>query len=165
MPFTPFHFGPGVLIKSASHRYFSLIIFILIQILIDCETLYFLVTHQSPLHRVFHTYLGVNIAVLISILIIRPICNIGIKALNKLIKEQKFSEITLVSAIIASFVGAYTHVFLDSMMHVDMRPFYPFSNQNGMLSVVNLGVLHLGCVFTGVFGGVVYFIFRGGHSK
>lgn len=39
MPITPFHFGPGTAIKSVVPNYFSLRAFIILQLIIDLETI------------------------------------------------------------------------------------------------------------------------------
>jgi membrane-bound metal-dependent hydrolase YbcI (DUF457 family) len=36
-------------------------------------------------------------------------------------------KITPTAAAVGAFVGAYSHVAIDSIMHVDVRPFAPFS--------------------------------------
>jgi membrane-bound metal-dependent hydrolase YbcI (DUF457 family) len=61
------------------------------------------------------------------------------------------------AAITGAFVGTYSHVALDSLMHADMRPLAPFSETNGLLHLVSLGALHLGCVLSGLLG--VLFLF------
>jgi hypothetical protein len=58
MPFTPFHFGPGALAKVLLPRHFSLVAFLATQVVIDCETLYYMVRREFPLHRVAHSYVG-----------------------------------------------------------------------------------------------------------
>ena len=150
MPFTPFHFGPGVLIKSFVSKKFSLIVFIATQVLIDLETLYFIVTRQHPLHRLFHTYLGCNLAIVILLTIFWPLYNyIGPKFL-------KLSKISFKTALISASIGAYSHVFFDSLMHRDLRPFYPFSDRNPMLNIINIELLYLICIVSGVVGAGVW---------
>ena len=61
------------------------------------------------------------------------------------------------AAITGAFVGTYSHVALDSLMHADMRPLAPFSETNALLHLVSLGALHLGCVLSGLLG--VLFLF------
>ena len=62
MPFTPFHFGPGLLVKGIAPRRFSWAAFIAVQVVIDCETLYYLVRHEHPVHRTLHTTPGATLA-------------------------------------------------------------------------------------------------------
>ncbi len=56
------------------------------------------------------------------------------------------------AAIIGAFVGTYSHVFLDSVMHSDMRPLAPFSGANALLGATAPGSLHVACVLSGVLG-------------
>ena len=56
------------------------------------------------------------------------------------------------AAVVGAFVGTYSHVFVDSIMHSDMEPLAPFWGANVLLSVVSPGALHVGCVLSGVFG-------------
>ena len=54
MPITPFHFGPGGVIHALAPKQVSFIAFCAANVLIDVEPLYFMLTHQYPLHRFFH---------------------------------------------------------------------------------------------------------------
>ena len=56
------------------------------------------------------------------------------------------------SAVSAGIVGAYSHVFLDSLMHRDIEPFSPWSVQNPLYGVVNVITLHALCILLGLFG-------------
>lgn len=47
-----------------------------------------------------------------------------------------------------AFIGAYSHVLLDSIMHSDIQPFAPVSDQNGFLYVVSVGHLHVLCLIS-----------------
>ena len=142
MPITPFHFGPGFFIKSILLKRFSFRVFILANILIDVEPLYYILTNQYPLHRFFHTYIGATVVAIVSILL-------GGFIWRKIPK----------SAVIAgSFLGTYSHVLLDSIMHADLRPFYPVTNVNSLLHVLNYFQLHLLCVTAGVLGGFLYIL-------
>jgi hypothetical protein len=58
MPFTPIHMGPGMAVKAAMPRHFSIVVFGLTQIVIDVEVLWQLAIGGYPLHRFCHTYLG-----------------------------------------------------------------------------------------------------------
>src|SRR5204863_2799538 len=61
VPFTPYHFGPGLLVKSLVPRYISLTAYCAAQVAIDCETLYFIVRHSKPDHRFLHTMVGASL--------------------------------------------------------------------------------------------------------
>jgi membrane-bound metal-dependent hydrolase YbcI (DUF457 family) len=55
-------------------------------------------------------------------------------------------------AAFGAFVGTYSHVALDSLMHADIHPLAPFSRANGLLSLVSVQTLHLICVVAGIAG-------------
>ncbi len=57
MPFTPFHLGPGLLIKAAAPTRFSFAAYTATQVAIDLESGYFLFSGQTPVHRTAHTFL------------------------------------------------------------------------------------------------------------
>lgn len=59
------------------------------------------------------------------------------------------------AAVIAAWLGAYSHVLFDAIMHSDARPFAPWSSVNPLLDVIPLLWLHGGCVLFGVVGVVV----------
>ena len=57
MPATPFHLGPGVLIKAAAPRQFSMAAYSLAQVVIDVESGYYMLQGEYPVHRQAHTFL------------------------------------------------------------------------------------------------------------
>ncbi len=69
-------------------------------------------------------------------------------------------KIATPALIAAAFMGTYSHVFLDSMMHADLLPFYPWTRSNGLLDIVSYEQLHLFCFLTGVIGMVIFGIMR-----
>jgi membrane-bound metal-dependent hydrolase YbcI (DUF457 family) len=158
MPITPFHLGPGAALKSFAPKHVSFTIFLFTQILIDLESIYFFMKNDWPVHRFFHSYLGATVVVVIGIVIGRPICQWLLKKWNaKLSKKQKewlYVEpiISMKSAIIGLVLGAYSHIFLDSIMHSDIKPFSPFTDRNGMHGIITIDQLDLFCVLSGIVG-------------
>lgn len=149
MPITPFHFGPGAAIHALAPRQVSFLAFCMANVLIDIEPLYFLLAGQAPLHRFFHTYAGaflVGGATLILFVSARLFARRF--WLPNLFKWQ---ELRLLPVIAGAFLGSYSHVLLDSLMHGDMTPFAPFSHANPLLHAVSLGALHWFCVGAGIF--------------
>src|SRR4026209_1346916 len=57
MPATPFHFGPGLLVKAAAPRQFSMAAYSLAQVVIDFESGYHMLRGDSPVHRQGDTFL------------------------------------------------------------------------------------------------------------
>jgi hypothetical protein len=158
MPVTPFHLGPGVVLKSVASRHFSFTIFAFTQILIDLEALYFFAQNDSHMHRHLHTYLGATIVAGISVAIGRPICQWLLKKWNNHLspKQKKWlyvePAISIKSAVMGAALGAYSHILLDSIMHYDIKPFAPFSDKNGLYDIITLDQLDFLCGLSGILG-------------
>src|SRR5262245_57341489 len=58
MPFTPYHFGPGLAIKAVMQSQFSFTIYCYAQVITDLESGDHLLHGDFPVHCFFHTYLG-----------------------------------------------------------------------------------------------------------
>ena len=140
MPVTPFHFGPGFLIKSIVPNKFSFKVFVLANVLIDFEPLYYILTNQYPLHRFFHTCIGATVVAFAAMLLGGFVW-------------RKISKTALMTG---ALIGTYSHVFLDSIMHPDLKPFYPFTDANHLLNVLNYFQLHVFCLCAGIIGLIVY---------
>ena len=54
------------------------------------------------------------------------------------------------AALIGGAFGGASHSLLDSMMHSDVQPYWPWATGNPLLGVVGLTTLHLSCVAAGV---------------
>ena len=161
MPFTPFHMGPGLAVKAVGRRHFSLMVFGFNQIAMDIEPLVHMIRGDDVLHGFSHTYLGATFIAIVSIFAGRPVCQHLLKRWI-LDGDEQASQwlrgpqiISWPAAVTGAFVGSYSHVFLDSIMHADMRPLAPFSNANALLHVIPVGTLHLFCIASGIVGGIV----------
>ena len=158
MPLTPFHFRPGALVKSVVPKYFSFTLFVLVQVFIDIEALYYIFKNDFPLHRFFHTYIGATLIIVVAVLIGKPVCQRGLKLIGLP------GKISLKCAVITSVIAAYSHVLLDSIMHSDVMPFLPLSDKNPMLNIIDVGLLHVICIASGIIGAValsvIYFLKR-----
>ena len=150
MPFTPFHFGPGVAFHAASPKRVSFLAFCATNVFVDFEPLYYMVTDQFPLHRFFHTYIGVSIVVVFTIAFY-----VRIRKYSFIPDLLSWRTLSLGQVITGAALGGYTHIMLDSIMHSDLRPFAPFCDSNSLLNVVSLDSLHWSCVVVGIFGVIV----------
>ena len=151
MPFTPFHFGPGALVHSAAPKYVSFLAFCGANVLVDVEPLYFMLTHQYPIHRFFHTYVGATIAAGIVVGLFVLVRRVA----PRLLDLFGLHNLSVRAVALGAVAGTYSHVVLDSLMHADMQPFAPFSDANPLLGAVFLNTLHGFCVLAGLVGGVV----------
>jgi hypothetical protein len=153
MPFTPLHMGPGIVVKAAMQRHFSLTVFGWSQIVIDIQPLLVMLMDKGELHGFSHTYLGATLIALFCGFSGKYLGEIGLK----LIREPKYLPISWRIAFLSAFIGTYSHVFMDSIMHAEITPFYPVSLVNPMSGLISMDTLELLCVVTAVIGGVAFF--------
>ena len=98
--------------------------------------------YQKCTHKFFHTFLGASLIAILVALFCRPLCEIGLRFWNIILYTKKFSlfkveiKITKLSAWCGAFVGAYSQLLLDSVMHGDMMPFFPFSTLNQLHGII-----------------------------
>ncbi|TMO56565.1 metal-dependent hydrolase [Pseudoalteromonas aurantia] len=159
MPFTPIHMGPALLVKPILAGNFSIMIFGWTQIVIDLQPLYVLLTGEGQLHGITHTYLGAIVIAIFSAVTGKYLSELAFK-ITKPIHHSTVSVIKWRIVFTSAFIGSMSHVFLDSTMHFDMAPFYPFSTYNGLLGVISLKSLHLLCLYSGLLGVCVYGILK-----
>jgi Domain of unknown function (DUF4184) len=158
MPFTPFHFGPGAALKAAAPAHFSFTIFCYSQVVTDLETGFHLLRGEYPVHGLFHTYLGATVVGLACAITGRPICQLALRAWRAWLPPRltglfgRSATIRWKVAFLSALIGTYSHVFLDSIMHPDVKPFSPWTSSNPMLDLVSVRMLHLLCVGLGVIG-------------
>ncbi len=152
MPFTPFHFGPGAAIKAAIPARFSFLLFCYAQVVTDLESAYYLFYGEYPVHRILHTYAGATLTG-------------GACALTGCLLQKCMSRrfgwqpaVAWPAAFATGLIGSYSHVFLDSLMHPDITPFWPLTTANPMFHVVGVELLHVLCLALGAVG--VYWLLR-----
>lgn len=158
MPITPFHFGPGLLIKSVSPGRFSWAMFALSNMAIDLEPIsYFLLT-GDPAHRHLHSYLGATLLALVCARWGRSLCERALRFWNSRLSPLQsrwlgvVPRIDMPMAVLSALLGTWSHVFLDSIMHADIQPWWPFSAGNGLRGLLSLELLHVLCAALGAWG-------------
>ena len=158
MPITPFHLGPGLAVKAVAGDRFSLMVFAFSQAMMDIEPAVRILRGDGTLHGVTHTYLGATVVAVIAMVVGRPVCQLLLRSvtpdphsalLNWVFRD---THISWRAAAGGAFVGTYSHVLLDSIMHADMRPLAPWSPHNSLLHAMPMGTLHVACVASGVLG-------------
>ena len=175
MPITPFHLGPGAVVKAAAPRHFSFTVFAFSQVLIDLEPVGFFLLTGDPIHPYLHTFLGATLVFVVSWWAGRPLCVWLLRTWNAWLSPAQGRWLAVepgipqIPAAIGAFIGAYSHVAIDSIMHVDVQPFAPFSGARPWLGIVSIDALHLICVTAGVIGIAVLLLLRwiqlrGSHS-
>src|SRR5712664_2349801 len=118
MPATPYHFGPGLLIKAAAPSQFSMAAYSLTQIVIDIESGYYVLHGEPPIHRQLHTFLMGGLLGLL--------CGLVVSRFG----EWLVVEYGLSSAGLSGIFGGLLYPVLDGIIYADIRPFRPFSSAN-----------------------------------
>ena len=155
MPFTPIHMGPGIAVKAVLQGSFSLMVFGWAQIVMDLQPLFVMITGEGHLHGFSHTYLGAVLLAILSTLSGKYLSEIGLYVLG--LNRDWSIVIGWRVAFVSAFIGTFSHVLLDSIMHWDVEPFFPVTTDNAIQGVISIEALHQLCLYSGVVGGVVYF--------
>jgi len=160
MPFTPIHMGPGILIKSLLQGSFSLMVFGWTQIVMDIQPLLVMISGEGHLHGFTHTYIGAILIAIFSALTGKYLSELGLKLLGLSDESEKKQAINIVwwVCFLSAFVGSFSHVLLDSIMHADVEPFFPLHSVNHLLGIISISTLHKLCLYSGVLGGGVYYV-------
>lgn len=147
MPFTPIHLGPGLAIKAVAGRHFSFMVFGGTQVLMDLEPLIGILQDRDVLHGATHTWLGALVIGGVAAVIGKPISTMALRW-----RKMVHPPLTWLSALLGAYVGAFSHVLLDAIMHADMGPAWPLSSANPLLGLIGIDQLHLACLAAGVVG-------------
>jgi len=153
MPFTPFHFGPGLLIKAVIPIHFSFSVFALANAAMDVEPFYRMLRDDTQLHGASHTLLGAGIIGVGTALWGR----IAIRRAWRLYERWNANagrpfHITSRQAWLGAMLGTFSHVLLDAVMHADTHPFLPLTDANPWLDLSCTEHVYLGCVLAGMVG-------------
>ena len=148
--------GPGMLIKSLLHGSFSLMIFGWSQILMDLQPLFAMITNEGKLHGFSHTFLGASLIAIIAVLTGKHLSEFGLR-ITGYSNSNKPIKIFWFVAFLSAFIGTYSHVVLDAIMHSDVEPYYPFSMTNNFLSILSVQLLHEFCIYSGLIGGGIFY--------
>jgi hypothetical protein len=168
MPFTPIHMGPGMAVKAAVPRHFSIVVFGLTQIALDLEVLWHLARRDPPLHRFWHTFLGATVVAAALAVIGKPAARLVKSIWNRVASHGTDADLSVpvhtswAASASGAFVGAYSHILLDSMFHADVGPLKPWSAANPLRGIINPMMLQMGCLILGLIG--IAWFFRGGFK-
>jgi len=155
MPFTFYHLGPASGLGLIFFKIFDFPVLIISTIILDFEPLYVIIFNlHYPYHRFFHTLFGGSIVAIILALILYFLKDEIQKIMNffKLNQESSFKKI-----LWTSFFGIYSHIFLDSLIHKDVKPFYPFLKTNPFLNLISNEQLYIFCISLFFIGVLAYF--------
>ncbi len=163
MPFTPIHMGPGILVKALLQSSFSLLVFGWTQIVMDVQPLVVMLTGEGHLHGFTHTYIGAILLAIFSALTGKYLSEVGLRILG-LAEDGPITILWWVS-FLSAFIGSFSHVFLDSIMHTDVEPFYPLTLTNRFHGLVTIPALHKICMYSGLAGAIIYYMVNYCTSK
>ncbi len=155
MPFTPIHIGPGILIKGILQNSFSLMVFGWTQIVMDIQPLIIMIIGHGHIHGFTHTYLGAILVAIFAVLTGKYLSEIGLKISG--VSKQNPINISWRVCFLSAFTGSFSHVFLDSIMHTDVEPFYPVFITNQFFGMISITTLHKICLYSGLAGAAIYY--------
>ena len=153
MPFTPLHMGPGLTIKAVLQKKFSLMVFGWSQIVIDLQPLVVMLTGRGELHGFSHTLLGATLIGLLCGASGKPLGEWGLR----LLREPRHLPIPWGVSFGSAFIGTYSHILIDSVMHADVFPFAPLSQSSPLHALISIETLHVVCLVTAVLGGLAWY--------
>ena len=159
MPFTPLHMGPGILVKAILQGSFSLMVFGWTQIVMDLQPLFVMITGEGQLHGFSHTFIGATLIAIISALTGKYLSEFGLVILKITDKGNPVKIIWWI-AFASAFIGSYSHVVLDGIMHSDVEPFYPYTASNYFSGLMSIENLHKLCLYTGLVGAGIYYLIQ-----
>jgi len=154
LPFTPFHWGPALLIGLLFFSLFDFFSLLISSVIVDIEPFYNLYMYRSSarLHGFLHTYLGatlISVPLSLILYLIRG-CTEKLLEAFKLKQRSSFKKILLTNVF-----GTYFHIFLDSFLYTDIRPFYPLQT-NPLLYMVSSFTVYMFCTVCFPLALVVY---------
>ncbi|TCI05211.1 hypothetical protein EZV61_04410 [Corallincola luteus] len=152
MPFTPFHMGPGLLIKALFQGSFSLMVFGWSQIVMDIQPLIVLLTGEGHLHGFSHTLIGASLLSTLSCVSGKYLGEWGLRLLALRSRSAPHLPISWPVAATSAAIGCYSHVLLDALMHGDLQPWWPISLENPILGMISAATLHQACLYAGLLG-------------
>ncbi len=163
MPFTPLHMGPGLVLKAVGGRHFSVLVFGLAQVAMDIEPLLGILRGRDVLHGWTHTFAGATAIAGAVAVIAPPPSRAILRGWNRALREHRLAwlesppDIGWTAILAGAFLGTWSHVLLDGIMHSDLHPFAPWSQAQPWWRLVSIESLHLACIATGTIGVLVWF--------
>lgn len=144
MPFTPFHWGPVLLVGLLFFSILDLPALLVSSVIVDIEPLYFMLKFSNPYHGFFHSYLGSSIMGTLIALGMFAIRNYT-KNIMKVFKLEQSSSFCKI--LTTSLFGVYSHVFLDSFLYPEMKPFFP-SDIKPFYGLLSPGMIYGFCMIS-----------------
>ena len=155
MPFTPYHMGPGILVKALLRGSFSLMIFGWTQVIMDVQPLVVMLTNQGTLHGFTHTYAAAVVIALFAAVTGKHLAQIALRLGPR--SGRRGLTVPWSVAFASAFIGSLSHVALDSLIYTDIRPFAPVSQANPSFGLVASSALYDLSMVAGLVGAALCF--------
>nr|WP_086939383.1 metal-dependent hydrolase [Thaumasiovibrio occultus] len=155
MPFTPVHMGPGLMFKALMRSSFSLMIFGWTQIVMDIQPLIVMISGEGHLHGFSHTFVGATLLAIVAALTGKYLAQLGLWMFR--MRPLITVPIAWWVVFLSAFIGSYSHVLLDAVMHGDVQPFFPITLDNPFLRWISVSALHKVCLYSGLVGAGIYY--------
>ncbi|MFO0983079.1 MAG: DUF4184 family protein [Planctomycetota bacterium] len=151
MPFTPYHFGPGLLLKALLREHFSFAAYTVTQVVIDVETLYHLQRREWPVHRVLHTCVVGSLA---GAAIGGALAAVAPRVLPpSFVRDPDVArDLRRHCALVGGIIGGASHALVDAIMHRDVTALWPFSNAHVLHGLLAWPTIHALCIASGAIG-------------
>lgn len=124
MPFTPYHFGPALLLGVTLRRWFHWPTLIVTSLVIDVEPLLALtVLRGYPVHGYLHTFLGSFVGGSLVGLLMHSIDGPFKRIYHGLALVER--DLGLKNYLTAGVIGWSVHILYDAPLYYEMMPLYP----------------------------------------
>ena len=144
--------GVGLMAKGVTPRRVSIVAFGTSQVAVDCEPLFRAIRHVQPIHGPFHTLL-VGGALGLAVGAATWWAGRGIAP-----RLPRFlaHDLDRGAALIGGLIGGVSHSLLDSLVHPDVHPFWPFATTDWVLPKAGIAAVPLACVIAGAVGTLLW---------
>ena len=105
-----------------------------------------------------HTFIGASLLAIVSAISGKYLSQIALWILK--IEKSIYNQIQWSVVILSAFIGSFSHVFLDAIMHSDVQPFYPLTLSNPLLELISISTLHKFCLYSGLLGAAIYYFLQ-----
>lgn len=150
MPFTPFHFGPALLLGILLYRWVDLPTLLVSSVIIDIRAaLVVFGPLEPPVHGILTTFAGGTFIAILVTAVISSLPN----SIDRLLDYGRLTDRSSRSAIFTgAILGVYSHVILDSILYTDARPLYPITWNPFFVDGVKFIPVYVGCTLAGILG-------------
>lgn len=127
MPFPTYHIGTNAFFGLALRRWIDPVVIVAVNVIIDLEVLFATDFPQHHRQWHFHTFLiGGIVGALFGL-----VCWFAKDIISWAMKKVRIPyKPSLWKMTLSGVLGMCIHVFLDSLWHWDVQPFWPFTNKN-----------------------------------